>query len=343
MGGAHNYRNSNHPHHALILVNQFASSGKAQWVALSRPNPPMARRPVKCVSPSRQGPAASLPQETLFVMIENKDQFTGKTGLDSALIATVMRQATAAAAKQTLPLFRTHLTVENKHKLGFDPVTEADKAAERAIRETISRAFPEHGIIGEEHGSKETSSEFTWIIDPVDGTRSFITGVPLWGTLIGLYHQGRPIAGIMSQPFIGETFLAVSDMAIYEHGDTRSALATSGETDLARARVFTTTPALFDTGHKDAVWQAIGDAALLTRYGTDCYAYCLIAAGMADLVVEPGLHIYDIAALIPIIEQAGGAVSTWDGGSPEQGGDIVAAASKQLLAETLDVIAAARR
>jgi len=273
-------------------------------------------------------------------MVENKDQFAGLTGLDADRVATVLRRAAVAAAACTLPLFRTNLIVENKRPSDFDPVTEADRAAETAIRATIAAEFPDHGIIGEEHGSKTTDTDFTWIIDPVDGTRSFITGVPLWGTLIGLYHRGRPVAGIMSQPFIGEIFLAVGAAATYERGDFRRPIAVSGRTRLAEARVFTTTPALFDTDRKGAVWRAIADAALLPRYGTDCYGYCLLAAGMADLVVEPGLHIYDIAALIPIVTGAGGYVATWDGNAPDKGGDIVAAASRDLLDETLALIAA---
>lgn len=262
-------------------------------------------------------------------------------GIDFGKIEATLLAAADAAAGETLSRFRTALSVDNKHATGFDPVTEADRGAEKAIRAVIAEVFPDHAIVGEEWGATG-ESRFTWIIDPVDGTRSFISGVPLWGTLIGFEVDGRAVAGLMAQPFIGETFLASPGRSIYRKGDTELKLETSGTTALAEARVFTTTPALFRSPNQQAVWQAVESRAQLVRFGTDCYGYALVAAGAADLVVEPGLQPYDIAALIPIIEQAGGHVATWDGGRPEQGGSIVAAASLELLETTLELIRAAK-
>ncbi|HWU17276.1 MAG TPA: histidinol-phosphatase [Devosia sp.] len=257
--------------------------------------------------------------------------------LDLAKIEQTLLAAAEAAATQTLPLFRTSLAVDNKLAEGFDPVTEADKSAETAIRAVIAQAFPDHAIIGEEWGSSGTS-DYTWIIDPVDGTRAFISGAPVWGTLIGFAHNGVAIAGIMSQPFIGETFLAVPGRATYRRAGETQPIRTSGQTELAQSRVFTTTPSLFRTPDLLAKWKAVESATRLQRFGMDCYGYALLAAGHADLVIEPFLNTYDIAALVPIIRQAGGAIACWDGSEPTGGGDVVAAATPELLEKALNLI-----
>lgn len=254
----------------------------------------------------------------------------------------MLTRAAAAADRETLPRFRSKLAVDNKLAGGFDPVTEADRNAELAIRAEIEKAFPEHDIIGEEHEDKRNGSPFAWIIDPVDGTRAFISGVPLWGTLIAFAYKGRPIAGIMSQPFTGETFVAAPGTAVWRRGAEEQPLRTSGCTDIADARLFATAPELFSTPMRSAAWDAVRSASLQTRYGCDCYAYCLLAAGQADIVMEPALNVFDIAALIPIIEQAGGCLASWNGGSPDQGGDIIAAASDDLLDKALNLIARSR-
>ncbi|MFK4812457.1 histidinol-phosphatase [Devosia sp. ZW T5_3] len=259
--------------------------------------------------------------------------------LDLAKIEATLLAAADAAATCTLPLFRTSLAVDNKLSQGFDPVTEADKSAETAIRAVIAEAFPDHAIIGEEWGTSG-NSEYCWIIDPVDGTRSFISGAPVWGTLIGFAHNGVAIAGLMSQPFIGETFLAVPGRATYRRAGAAQPIRTSGQTELAQSRVFTTTPNLF-LGEHWPKWQAMESATRLQRFGMDCYGYALLAAGHADLVIEPSLNTYDIAALIPIIRQAGGAIACWDGSEPTGGGDVVAAATPELLKKALELINAA--
>src|SRR5690606_39469310 len=184
-------------------------------------------------------------------------------------------------------LFRTKLAVDNKLDAGFDPVTEADKGAETAIRAAIAEAFPDHAIIGEEWG-KTGESRFSWIIDPVDGTRAFISGAPVWGTLIGFAVDGVAVAGLMSQPFIGETHIAVPGRSTYRRGQVTLPNRTSGLTDLSQSRVFTTTPNLFRGNHWSK-WEAIEDATRLQRFGVDCYGYALLAAGHADLVIEPAL------------------------------------------------------
>lgn len=260
--------------------------------------------------------------------------------IDFAKIEATLLAAADAAATRTLPLFRTGLAVDNKLSEGFDPVTEADKGAETAIRAVIAEAFPDHAIIGEEWGTTG-ESEYCWIIDPVDGTRAFISGAPVWGTLIGFAHKGTAIAGVMAQPFIGETFLAVPGRATYRRGGEPQPIRTSGLTDLAPARVFTTTPALFRTPELMAKWQAVEAATRLQRFGMDCYGYALLAAGHADLVIEPFLNTYDIAALVPIIREAGGAIACWDGSEPTGGGNVVAAATPELLDKALELVNAA--
>ena len=255
---------------------------------------------------------------------------------DLARVEATLLAAAEAAAAHTLPLFRTTLAIDNKYTIGFDPVTEADRGAETVIRAVIARDFPDHAIIGEEWGSSG-DSRYTWIIDPVDGTRAFISGAPVWGTLIGFAQDGIAIAGLMSQPFIGETFLAVPGRATYRRGEVTTPIRTSGQTELAPARVFTTTPNLFK-GEYWGKWEAVEAATRLQRFGMDCYGYALLAAGHADIVIEPRLNTYDIAALVPIIREAGGAIACWDGSEPTSGGNVIAAATPELLEKTLALV-----
>ncbi len=246
-----------------------------------------------------------------------------------AIPAEFLRRLATVAAAETLPRFRARGAVSNKEAGGFDPVTEADREAERAIRELIGTAYPEHGILGEEHGSHNASSRHIWIIDPIDGTRAFISGVPTWGTLVGLTEDGRATAGIMSQPFTGELYFANHTGAHYEGPGGARPLKTSGTTRLEEAILFTTTPALFK-GPARSRYDALEAKVRLARYGADCYAFAMVAAGNIDIAVDAGLQSYDIAALVPIIEKAGGVVTTFEGGRPENGGDIIAAATPEL-------------
>jgi histidinol phosphatase-like enzyme (inositol monophosphatase family) len=260
-----------------------------------------------------------------------------------AVSVEFFRRMADVAAAETLPRFRQFGEVLNKIEGGFDPVTEGDREAERAIRALINKEYPAHGIIGEEFGAENTASEHIWVIDPIDGTRSFISGIPLWGTLIGLTENGDAVAGMVAQPFIGELFYATGGKAWYEgpHQEGRRKLQTRKTVSLADATLCTTTPALFQ-GDRRTAYERLEKAVRLTRYGTDCYAYAMLAAGNIDLVVEVGLQPYDVIALIPIVEAAGGVMTEWNGGPAEEGGGIVAAATPELHAAAMDVLHAGR-
>ncbi|PRD42730.1 histidinol-phosphatase [Phyllobacterium phragmitis] len=251
-------------------------------------------------------------------------------------------QIAAAAAAETLPRFRSPVSVDNKYAVGFDPVTEADREAERAIRSVIRSAHPDHGILGEEHGAENLDHSHIWVIDPIDGTRAFISGLPVWGTLVGLTIDGKAEAGLMSQPFTGELFYSDGEGAYYERtcaGETGQPrrLKTRGTVALADATLFTTTPALYK-GAKRLAYNRLEAVVRLPRYGVDCYAFAMVAAGFVDIAVEADLQPYDIVALIPIIEKAGGVVTRWDGGPAEKGGDIIAAATPELHKIALDLL-----
>ena len=263
---------------------------------------------------------------------------TGLAGLDPELVRATMLEAAAAAATRTLAGFRTPLAVENKWESGFDPVTAADRDAEIAIRAVLSARFPDHGIIGEEWDPKASAGEYDWIVDPIDGTRAFISGVPVWGTLIGLTHRGRAVAGLMAQPFTGETYLGLPGTAIYRRGDEMRTLRTSRVTELRHAKVTATSPDIFELAGTTDNINRLRKATLQLRWGLDCYGYCLLAAGHIDIVAESVLKNVDIAPLIPIIENAGGVVTTWDGGPAEAGGNCVAAATPELHEAAMKVL-----
>ena len=243
-------------------------------------------------------------------------------------------QLAALASDAVLPWFRRPLAVTDKGVGRFDPVTVADREAERVMREAIAARFPSHGIQGEEFGEQEGTSPFRWVLDPIDGTRAFISGVPTWGTLVALCEDGVPVLGMMSQPFVGEIFVGGVGGAEVLRGGTSTPLCTRGTTELAEASLFATTPEMF----QPVEWAAFGRvsaAVRLTRFGIDCYAYALLAAGHVDLVVEAGLGFYDIAPLIPLIEAAGGVVTDWRGAPVRGGGQVLAAANATLHAAAL--------
>lgn len=253
-------------------------------------------------------------------------------------LAQFIGELADASAKVTMPHFRSALAVDNKAgEHAYDPVTIADQSAETAIRTLIKTKHPEHGIYGEEHGFEVGSSGLTWVIDPIDGTRAFITGSPLWGTLIGLHDGQKPILGLMDQPFTGERFVGSRRGAELRRAGVTLPLRTRPCGAIAQARLQCTTPDLFKGAERDAFF-AIADRVELRRYGGDCYAYALLALGQIDLVVESGLFPYDIQALIPIIEAAGGVVTTWTGGDPGNGGRIVAAGDRRLHEQALQVL-----
>jgi len=236
------------------------------------------------------------------------------------------------AKAETLPRFRSGLDVVNKDAGGYDPVTEGDRAAETAIRTLIEAEFPDHGILGEEHDSIGLGRDCVWVIDPIDGTRAFISGLPTWGTLIGFQQSGRAVMGMMDQPFTGERYFADGEKAWYQGPDGARQIKARACTGLGDAVLYTTSPDIFLDDERQR-FDAVRAKVRLTRYGVDCYAYALLAAGFVDLVIETGLKPYDVGALIPIIEQAGGVVTTWDGGRPEAGGKIIAASSRAVYDE----------
>ena len=229
-----------------------------------------------------------------------------------------------AARTAILPLFRAQPSITNKLDDGrFDPVTEADQAAERAMLALIEREFPDHGVLGEEYGERPSRSGYQWILDPIDGTRAFISGLPTWGVLIGLYYEGHPLIGVMDQPFTQERYRGWMDGANASTRNGTHTLKTRTCTSLNAATFSTTSPDLFE-GDEARAWSNIRRETKLVRYGYDCYAYSMIAAGHIDGVLESTLKAFDIAALIPIITGAGGGVCAWDGGDASQGGRVLA-------------------
>ena len=210
-----------------------------------------------------------------------------------------------------MPRFRTDLAVVSKTgESYFDPVTEADREAEIAIRTVIVAEYPDHAILGEELG-QTGSGRYRWVLDPVDGTRPFICGLPVWGTLIGLTVDGRAEQGMMSQPFTGERFWATADGAWCERAGKRERLSTRDVGALSRAILHTTSPEHYH-GELKQGFDRLAASVRMTRYGGECYAMAMLAAGRIDLAVEPSLQPYDIVALIPIIERAGGVVTRID-------------------------------
>ncbi|MBN8980435.1 MAG: histidinol-phosphatase [Rhizobiales bacterium] len=252
--------------------------------------------------------------------------------------AFIARLATASG-ETILPFFRTSLSVENK-KSGrdLDPVTEADRAAEAVMRRMIKESFPQHGIVGEEFGSEREDAEYVWVLDPIDGTKSFISGMPIWGTLIALMHNGVPAYGMMSQPYIGERFTGDNGAANYAGPSGKRKLSVRKCASLNDAVLFTTSPRLMNEKDR-AQFSKVENEVKLSRYGGDCYAYCMLAAGHLDLIIETELKPYDVAALIPIVSGAGGIMTTWDGKPAQSGGRIVAAGDKRVHDAALKLLA----
>jgi myo-inositol-1(or 4)-monophosphatase len=245
----------------------------------------------------------------------------------------------AAAAREILPYFRTRPGMDNKLASGFDPVTAADRGAERAMRALIEATFPDHGIVGEEYGGRPARSPFTWILDPVDGTRSFVCGMTSWATLVGLTHDGQPMVGVMHQPYVGETFVGSPDGSMLKHSGNSTRLVASSTARLPEAIATTTAPHLYRSERQQRFLAALRSAVRFMRYDGDSYFFCMLAAGQIDLALDAGLEAYDIAALIPIIEGAGGVVATWDGGPAVHGGDILAAANRDLFDQASALLA----
>jgi myo-inositol-1(or 4)-monophosphatase len=245
----------------------------------------------------------------------------------------------SASGDTILPFFRTALSIENKNAgRELDPVTEADRAAEAVMRRLIKANFPQHGIVGEEFGAENTDAEYVWVLDPIDGTKSFVSGLPIWGTLIALVHRGVPAFGTMHQPYLRERFSGDGGAAFFATPAGRRALAVRACKALAEATLFTTSPLLMNEADR-ARFGRVEREVRLSRYGGDCYAYCMLAAGHIDLVIETELKPYDIAALVPIVTGAGGIITTWEGAPAHHGGRIVAAGDRRVHEAAMALLA----
>jgi myo-inositol-1(or 4)-monophosphatase len=237
-----------------------------------------------------------------------------------------------------LPHFRNELAVHNKSTDGgYDPVTVADKAAEAIIRAGIEKRFPTHGIFGEELGH-QSGAGLTWVIDPIDGTRAFVTGMVHWGVLIALFDGATPILGVMYQPFTDELFIGTNDAANYRRGALERTLKVRPCASVAEAVLASTSPQVFGSAEEQAGFRAVRRRARLTRWGGDCYQYCMLAMGYVDVAVEASLQPYDVQALMPIIRGAGGIMTTWDGGDASMGGRVIAAGDARVHREAMALL-----
>lgn len=257
-----------------------------------------------------------------------------------AILSTAHAMA-EAARRETLRHFRSSaLQTDNKaigSAMAFDPVTVADRGAEAAMRAVLAERRPNDAILGEEADDQPGTSGYTWVLDPIDGTRGYIAGTPTWGVLIALIDADGPVYGIIDQPYIGERFEGGLGRARLTGPRGARPLEVSSAPSLAEATLFTTFPEV-GTPEDRAGFEAVRDQVKLTRYGMDCYAYGLIAAGHADLVIEAGLHAYDICGPIAVIEAAGGIVTDWNGGPAHRGGRVLAASGPALHGEALSLI-----
>jgi histidinol phosphatase-like enzyme (inositol monophosphatase family) len=256
---------------------------------------------------------------------------------DPATLLPVAHRLADAARAAILPYFRATFETDNKLEGGFDPVTEADRAAERAMRDLLAQARPEDGILGEEYGTTPGTSGLTWVLDPIDGTRSFISGTPTWGVLIAVTDADGPVLGVIDQPYTAERWEAAPGVARFTGPLGTRALRTRATALLEHATLFTTFPEV-GTLAEGAGFDRVKARAKLTRYGTDCYAYGLLALGQVDLVIEAGLQAYDVCAPIAVIEAAGGIVTDWEGGAVHGGGRVLAAANADLHAAALELL-----
>ncbi len=255
--------------------------------------------------------------------------------LSRSLLPIALKLADAARVAIN-PIFRTAAASnpDNKLKTGFDPVTEADRASERAMRAIIEEMRPDDGIEGEEFGVKPSASGLVWYLDPIDGTRAFVAGLPSWCVLIGLALEGRPILGVIDQPWLDERYVGLGAESWLDCRGARTKLRVRDCPSLTNAVLSTTDPFILTPPERGA-FEHIRQTARLTRYGLDAYAYARLAAGTIDMVAETGLKSHDVAALFPVIEGAGGVVTDWRGHPARLGGQIVAAANRRILDEAL--------
>jgi histidinol phosphatase-like enzyme (inositol monophosphatase family) len=262
---------------------------------------------------------------------------------DFESLETLLVELNRGSAAAILPLFRAEHGLEDKGPPGFfDPVTAADRGAEAAIRRLLAERHPDHGVIGEEYGEDRPDADFVWVIDPIDGTRAFIAGLPVWTTLIGLRFAGQPVLGSIGQPYLGELFIGHAGGArLMTRGSSRP-LATRKGALLSGAIIATTDPEACFTPEELSAWRRLRAAARLARLGCDAYAYAMVAAGALDLVVETGLKAWDIEAAIPLLVGAGGVVTNWRGEAVgRQGGQVALAGDPAVHEEALSLLAPA--
>jgi histidinol phosphatase-like enzyme (inositol monophosphatase family) len=260
---------------------------------------------------------------------------TGKKELQEMLdFAISITTSSGAIARR---YFRTSLDVRSKSAHDYDPVTEADRNIEIYLRKKIHQQYPNHGIIGEEQGVKK-GTRYTWVIDPIDGTRGFISGSPMWGSLLGLMENKRPVLGLMHQPFIRETFYASSAGAWWKEGKNISRLKSRNTAEIGDTILYCTHPSMFSSKKELKAFNLVEKQCRYSRYGADCYGYCLLAAGYVDIVIEAGLKAYDIVPLIPIIKASGGVITDWQGKQPLKGGRVIAAANKKLHRQAISLL-----
>ena len=250
-------------------------------------------------------------------------------------LTTFALKLAAAARAETLPRWRDGVAAEHKGDGAFDPVTDADREGERVMRALIEQHFPDHGVSGEEFGVTGGTSPFTWSLDPVDGTRSFMCRLPTWTTLIALLENGEPVLGVIDAPVLGETYVGRGGQSWLYGNENNVEVRTSGCTSIHDARLSTTDPYLFN---EPRPFERIRERAKVTRYSHDGYAYACVAAGSLDLVIESGLKAHDYTALIPVVRGAGGYIGDWNGGEDFGPGQVIAAATRELYEEAVTLL-----
>lgn len=252
--------------------------------------------------------------------------------------AVLAHRLADAAGSAILPHFRTALDISNKAGSGFDPVTDADRAAERVMREILAEARPDDGIIGEEYEDTPSRNGRNWVLDPVDGTRAFIAGIPVWGTLIALNNGGTPHLGMIDQPYLRERYWGTQGKARAAARGGERVIHTRTCRDLSTAILSTTTPEMFEEGAERAAFERVAASCQFIRFGCDCYAYAMLASGFIDLVIESSLAPYDIQAPIGLVEAAGGIVTDWRGGPAHRGGQCIAAGDRTVHEQALELL-----
>jgi len=263
---------------------------------------------------------------------------TDVSARDRAVFIDAAIEFARAAGDVILPHFRNDPAVDNKlTDGGYDPVTVADKAAEAVIRDGIARRFPTHSVYGEELGHR-VGDGLTWVIDPIDGTRAFMTGMVHWGVLIALFDGESPLLGVMYQPFTDELFTGTNDSASYRRNHERRTLKVRDCPSISDAVLASTAPQVFGDAAEQSGFRALRKRVKLVRWGGDCYQYCMLAMGYVDVVVEAGLQPYDVQALMPIVRGAGGVMTTWDGGDASMGGRVIASGDARLHREAMAIL-----